>query len=304
MFKKTLSVLLIINLVVCSTMILPTQFVTALENETAQSTDGNESALISTLTVYFNSRTMTTADAITASLCEITNPGMPEDEIKRMNLWKNQGIISITNSYSIDYFEASDILGVAYVTESISYSYTDNIENQYVTHYIEFSYNEDGSAHILMDSYAEPLINFESCSYLPDYLLSLADNTIGNETATNDHVNTGDYAYDVAQIALTQVGYLEKATNSQLDHKTANAGTGNYTKYTRDTGNGNGIAWCAVFVAWCAQEAGLDIKEDDNYSGAVVPNEPHAPTMHNYYNELGLYHSVHHIHQKLEIYSL
>lgn len=40
----------------------------------------------------------------------------------------------------------------------------------------------------------------------------------------------------VVEIALGEVGYLEKATNSQLDSKTANAGYNNYTKYNRDCG--------------------------------------------------------------------
>ena len=77
-----------------------------------------------------------------------------------------------------------------------------------------------------MDSYTEPVIEFTSCSYLPEYTMEIynTNTTYGNETATNTHVNTGDFAYDIAQIALTQVGYLEKESNSQLDSKTANAG--------------------------------------------------------------------------------
>jgi LysM repeat protein len=62
----------------------------------------------------------------------------------------------------------------------------------------------------------------------------------------------------VINIALGEVGYLEKASNSQLDIKTANAGHANYTKYSRDLANASffnggkqGVAWCAVFVAWC-----------------------------------------------------
>lgn len=39
------------------------------------------------------------------------------------------------------------------------------------------------------------------------------------------------------EIALNEVGYLEKKTNSQLDDKTANAGYNNYTKYARDLYN-------------------------------------------------------------------
>ena len=38
----------------------------------------------------------------------------------------------------------------------------------------------------------------------------------------------------VIQIAEEQVGYLEKASNKDLDDKTKNAGSANWTKYGRD----------------------------------------------------------------------
>ena len=38
----------------------------------------------------------------------------------------------------------------------------------------------------------------------------------------------------VILIAKNEIGYLEKKSNSQLDSKTANAGSSNYTKYWRD----------------------------------------------------------------------
>lgn len=67
----------------------------------------------------------------------------------------------------------------------------------------------------------------------------------------------------VLEIALDEVGYLEKKTNAQLDNKKANAGRNNYTKYARDldnikdfyNGKKNGYAWCCVFVAWCFNKA-------------------------------------------------
>lgn len=65
------------------------------------------------------------------------------------------------------------------------------------------------------------------------------------------------------EIAKAEVGYLEKKTNSNLDSKTANAGTNNYTKYARDldsikgfyNGKKNGYAWCDMFVDWCFVKA-------------------------------------------------
>lgn len=58
------------------------------------------------------------------------------------------------------------------------------------------------------------------------------------------------------QIAKNEIGYLEKASNSQLDSKTANAGENNYTKYWRDIKpDYQGQPWCAAFISWCFMKA-------------------------------------------------
>lgn len=67
-------------------------------------------------------------------------------------------------------------------------------------------------------------------------------------------------ASKVLAIAAGEIGYKEKKSNSQLDDKTANAGSGNYTKYARDFDNKypdwynykkQTVAWCDMFVDWC-----------------------------------------------------
>lgn len=63
----------------------------------------------------------------------------------------------------------------------------------------------------------------------------------------------------VLQAARAEIGYLEKATNSQLEDKTANAGSNNWNKYAAFldnlgvvyNGRKNGYAWCDIFVDWC-----------------------------------------------------
>jgi len=56
----------------------------------------------------------------------------------------------------------------------------------------------------------------------------------------------------VIATAQAEVGYLEKASNSQLDDKTANAGNNNYTKYWRDLDPAyQEQAWCQCFLNWC-----------------------------------------------------
>lgn len=54
----------------------------------------------------------------------------------------------------------------------------------------------------------------------------------------------------VINIALEEVGYLEKKSNSQLNSKTANAGSANYTKYGKNMGC-NGQPWCDAFIDDC-----------------------------------------------------
>lgn len=65
------------------------------------------------------------------------------------------------------------------------------------------------------------------------------------------------------EVAIGEIGYLEKETNNNLYHKTNNAGDENYTKYAKDlddlgnfyNGKKNGYSWCDVFVDWCFVKA-------------------------------------------------
>lgn len=58
----------------------------------------------------------------------------------------------------------------------------------------------------------------------------------------------------VVKIAAAEVGYIEKASNSQLDEPAANPGDANYTKYNQCVGS-NPQYWCAAFVCWCFEQA-------------------------------------------------
>lgn len=66
---------------------------------------------------------------------------------------------------------------------------------------------------------------------------------------------------NLIHIAENEVGYLEKKSNSQLNDKTANAGSNNWTKYGQDlikeigSPYSNGVAWCDIFIDWCFLKA-------------------------------------------------
>lgn len=57
------------------------------------------------------------------------------------------------------------------------------------------------------------------------------------------------------QTALAEVKYIEKASNSQLDSKSANPGRANYTKYGAWYGM-NPAEWCDMYVSWCGCKSG------------------------------------------------
>lgn len=70
----------------------------------------------------------------------------------------------------------------------------------------------------------------------------------------NTHTNTGDQIEDLIAVATTQIGYTEG--NSTAGHGGTTGGSGNYTKYGAWYGINPG-AWCAMFVSWCANQAGI-----------------------------------------------
>lgn len=64
---------------------------------------------------------------------------------------------------------------------------------------------------------------------------------------------------EFVSVALSQVGYINKQSNKDLESNTANAkqGYNGYTKYGAWFGLNPG-AWCAMFVSWCAFMAGCE----------------------------------------------
>ncbi len=73
----------------------------------------------------------------------------------------------------------------------------------------------------------------------------------------NTHTNTGNMASDLVSVAATQVGYLEGSLGGTV------AGSNNLQKYGQWYDNNvdyigvTRAAWCAAFVSWCANQAGI-----------------------------------------------
>lgn len=93
----------------------------------------------------------------------------------------------------------------------------------------------------------------------------------------------------VLEIAESEVGYLEKASSNQLDSKTANAGSGNFTKYARDLYPSlQGQPWCDMFVDWCMVQAYGKSEAKRLLCGGF---SAYTPTSAEYYRSEGRFHS-------------
>ena len=85
-----------------------------------------------------------------------------------------------------------------------------------------------------------------------DYFMN---NSIINNKGDNS-MTKNEAIQKVIKIAEGEIGYLEKKSNKNLDDKTKNAGSNNYTKYWRDVyPTFQGQAWCACFVSFCLMKA-------------------------------------------------
>ena len=86
---------------------------------------------------------------------------------------------------------------------------------------------------------------------------------------------TGDQRTDIVNVAKSQVGYQEGSSSSQLSGTTY--GGKNYTEYGRWYGLQD--MWCAMFVSWCANVAGV--------STSIVPKHSYTPTGLQWFKDRG-----------------
>ena len=95
----------------------------------------------------------------------------------------------------------------------------------------------------------------------------ISSNVFAAEYSTgfpNTHSNTGEQNEDICEVAKTQIGYVESGSN----HTKYNAWMGDVTG-----SNMQGTSWCAMFVAWCANQAGVD--------KSVIPSVPGVTALFN-----------------------
>lgn len=97
-------------------------------------------------------------------------------------------------------------------------------------------------------------------------------------------------AEKLISIARQELGYLEKASNKNLDDKTANVGSNNYTKYARDLYPSlQGQPWCDMFVDRCFVQAFGQVNARRLIGGGF---SAYTPTSAQYYKGKGWWRTI------------
>ena len=96
-------------------------------------------------------------------------------------------------------------------------------------------------------------------------------------TRLTNVVLTGDARTDLVNIALSQEGYHEGNSSSDLGGGNS-SGSGNYTEYGAWR-KVNGQSWCAIFIGWCAAQASIP-KSVINNQGTFATTDDMGVTWH------------------------
>lgn len=104
-------------------------------------------------------------------------------------------------------------------------------------------------------------------SLLGDLGATILDDSKSENNANNDKGKQKTDVEKIIEIAIGEIGYIEKTDNNNLDQKDSlnndKDGINNWTKYSRDyylSMNKKSIQtheWCSLFIWWCGYKAGL-----------------------------------------------
>lgn len=104
---------------------------------------------------------------------------------------------------------------------------------------------------------------------------------------------TGNDAEDLLRVALSQVGYHEGNNASQLDGSNLQ-GSKDYSEYGywfgmygNKKGRGHYYSWCAMFVTWCARQAGIPTSVISNSAYATIGSRTYGFNKCPYYDKEG-----------------
>lgn len=195
------------------------------------------------------------------NLKDVAVMGIVNDEITHKEVLSENGISISDMSYQIVEIAIEDTMTFVTLNELVEYVANGATENAEIEHCLFVMNDENGVAKVLSDKYDEKKLGFQSCSFVT------IEDEVANKTAKMPRI--ADLRSELIDVAQGEIGYLEKASNSNLDDFTANAGSKNYTKYGRWYGL-NGEPWCAIFVSWCANRAEVPTSAIPKYASCTT----------------------------------
>ena len=157
--------------------------------------------------------------------------GIANDEAAHMALYNAKGVVLQETVYTIETIECYDTYAEIDAVETISYTKNGIWGTEDVFHELILYLDNTNVPVVAADRYMELCSNFESCSYLP---LSVQMCSTASD---------GGSSLCMVEIAKAELGTEETGTDM--------------TKYGEWYG-WNGVAWCAIFVCWCANQANVD----------------------------------------------
>lgn len=215
-------------------------------------------------------------DVVCVNMTELFGSDVPTKEQMNglyenfLKLYKGETVNGLVERYKYEYpvyaYYANDLLDIASNTKVLTaitaLDYISDLDEELT---IKASDIQPGTGPIFAGGermtfrdalYAMMLPSSNTCAY------AIA-RAVGNKLLSIYGDHTKRYASKVIRIADAEVGYIEKASNADLDDKTANAGSANYTKYARDLdaipGFYNtpkqGAEWCEMLVDWSFVQA-------------------------------------------------
>ena len=215
---------------------------------------------------YMDAREDALKTGDTAALSAIAISGIVTDEIKHREYLLEHNIMLPQVTYTVDTVEALDGGAIVALREV---GVSNSIE---VSHTLLITTNENDLPFVVSDEYIETHTGFTSCSYV-------APDASVQTRALNEPVSRNCLLH----VARKELGYLEKASNSQLDSKTANPGNKDFTKYGAWIGN-NGQPWCTAFISWCADQA--------NIPTSIIPKTASVLIMKNSFSDYNRYYNT------------
>lgn len=168
------------------------------------------------------------------------NVGIVNDEAAHILQYNAKNIVLNETNYTIETIACYDNISEVDALETISYTKNGIANTEVVAHKLRLYLGDANAPIVAADGYMELCSGFESCSYLPP------DTTMTRSTSN------GGSSLCIVEVAKGEVG--TEATGNKM------------TKYGEWFGS-NGVDWCAIFVAWCANEAKVSTSIVPSYAG-------------------------------------